>query len=140
MTISDSSEDNVLSIEDAKDEYLDTSNNQRHWGSMRFHALTVFFAAMGGLLLVFQTNSALSIPMSITLRSVGFLIVALFWLMDERIFKYWKACFDRCIELEKHLNFRQYTNAPSRGLVNSRLATRLLFILFLIFWFINLLV
>jgi len=132
------SEEKTVSLENNKVEYVDIGYNQRHWGNLRFHSLTVFIATTGGLFAISFQSSQLSNQMQLVLKIGAILITCVFWMLDERIFKYWINCVNRAAELDKLLGFQQWTNRPSRKGINSRFAIRLLFFIFLVFWVISL--
>ncbi len=124
-----------MSKGDPKDEYLDVSENIRHWENMRFAQLTVFIATMACLAgAIFQAIGSLTDMARIFLKVAGVLIVIIFWAMDERVVQYWKSYRRRATALEKELDFQQHSTAPPRRFITSRNAVRLFFMLLLVFW------
>jgi dipeptide/tripeptide permease len=124
-----------MSKDDLKDEYADVSQNIRHWQNMRFAQLTVFIAAMAGLMsAMFQTSGTSTDLARISLKVAGLVAVAIFWVMDERVVQYWRSYRHRAVELENELGFKQHSATPPRHLITAGNAVRLLFVLLLAFW------
>jgi hypothetical protein len=120
---------------DPKDEYLDVSENIRHWANIRQQQWTVFIAIIAALIaLLFQPSATLTSLARFAMKVAGMLIVIIFWVMDERVMKYWDSCRHRACVLEKELEFQQYLTTPSRGIITSKNAVRLLYFLVLVFW------
>ena len=118
-----------------KDEYLDASNNQRQFQSIRFAQLTVFLAITGVLLnLIFGASASPSPTRAILMKAGGLIITLLFWVQQERTMTYWTHFVRRAAELEEELGFKQYSTRPPSGLFSSFKAMRLFFILLTLFW------
>jgi hypothetical protein len=72
-----------------KDEYLEASNNQRHFQTARFAQLTVYLAIMGVLLnLLFGGSATTSATTRIVLQASGLIVTLLFWIRQERTMAY----------------------------------------------------
>jgi hypothetical protein len=114
-------------IGDLREEYLDVSNNMRHYANMRFAQLTLYFAFTAALVsAVFTANPPLGVGVRSALKASGVITAVVFAVMDHRACSYWHAHRRRAIELEKELGYRQYSR-QSRGLFfTATNATRLL--------------
>jgi hypothetical protein len=118
-----------------KDEYLEASNNQRHFQTARFAQLTVYLAIMGVLLnLLFGGSATTSATTRIVLQASGLIVTLLFWIRQERTMAYWYHFVTRAAELEKELGFKQFCTRPPAGILSSFKAMRLLFIILALFW------
>jgi hypothetical protein len=118
-----------------KDEYLDASNNQRQFQSMRFAQLTVFLAIIGVILnLLFSGGEALTPIRTLLLKAAGLIMTLLFWVQQERTMLWWNHFVRRAAELEEELGFKQYSNRPPAGALSSFKAMRLFFIILTLFW------
>jgi len=54
--------------------------------------------------------------------------------MEERACDYWHRFVGRAVDIEKELDFKQYTNRPTRRIFTATNAARLLYFLILLFW------
>ena len=118
-----------------KDEYLDASNNQRQFQSMRFAQLTVFLAIIGVILnLLFGGGEVLTPIRALLLKLGGLIMTLLFWVQQERTMLWWNHFVRRAAELEEELGFKQYTSRPPAGALSSFKAMRLFFIILTLFW------
>jgi hypothetical protein len=128
-----------------KAEYLDVSENIRHWQNLRFAQLTVFIIVTGAVTgAIFQGQTPPPAPIQLMLQFAGLIIVVIFWLFDERNVKYWLNFVRRAERLEKELGFEQYSPPHESGLfaasvephavLTVRNAIRLLFLVFFLFW------
>jgi hypothetical protein len=124
-----------MSKGEPKEEYLDTSENVRHWSNLRFAQLTVFIAITAGLTAtLFQAQTSLSSSIKIIIKIAGLLIVAVFWITEERTMMYWRHFIRRAAALEQELGFQQYSMRPREGIISSANAVRVLFVMLFIFW------
>jgi hypothetical protein len=129
----------TMPIGDPRDEYLDVSNNIRHFGTTRFAELTIYIALIAGMLNVtFGRFTPITPEVSIGLKITGLLITILFWTLQERTMKYWYAFMDRAVELEKELGFKQYSARPRPGIITGHNAVRSFFAIMFLFWSISL--
>lgn len=121
---------------EAKDEYRDVGENIRHWQNMRFTSMTVFLAAMVGLLAaLFQWSAGLADAARISVSIIGLAVVFVFWVQDERIVRYWQHFLARARALEKELGYQQYSTTPPRNRVlTSGNAIRFFYFMFFLFW------
>jgi hypothetical protein len=116
-------------------EYLDASNNIRHFQTVRFAQLTIIMAITAGLLNVLYIKpESLTIFTSASIKSAGLLISLLYWVLQERTMRYWNHFVKRAADLEKELGFGQYSQRPRAGLITSANAIRLFFLLLTLFW------
>ena len=124
-----------MSKGDPKDEYLDASNNQRQFMSLRFAQLTVFLAITGFLInLLLGGSPALTSLGTFLLKVSGILVTVLFWIHQERTMAFWNHFVRRAARLEKKLGFQQYSTRPESGWLSSFKAMRVFFFVVLLFW------
>jgi membrane associated rhomboid family serine protease len=124
---------------DLKDEYLDASDNIRHWNTLRFAELTIYIALMGALLNAIIGKSPPLPPLvSVPAKIAGLLVTILFFVLQERTMLYWYSFIARAAELEEELGYRQYRSRPPAGIVTGRNAMRLFFLIMALFWVISL--
>jgi dipeptide/tripeptide permease len=131
-----------MSLNDLKDEYLDVSENLRHYGNARFALMTLFLAITAGILsIVFEHNQSQYKPLAIiVLKVVGIISSVAFWTMEERASQYYRRFRQRAVELEKDLEFKQYTNCPKQGVFSATNAVRLIYYAAILFWIVSLFV
>ena len=124
-----------MTKDDLKAEYLDASENIRHWSNLRFAQLTVFIAITAGLTAaLFQAQTTLVMPIRLMIEVAGITVVVVFWITEERTMSYWRNFVQRAAALEEELGFQQYSTRPREGMITSANAVRLLFLLLLLFW------
>lgn len=118
-----------------KDEYVDVSNNLRHWNTLRFAELTVFIALTAGLLSALYIGKGGQLyEAGILLKSAGIGSTLVFLVLQERTMAWFHAFLRRSIELERQLGFHQYRDVPRVRVLTSRNAIRLLFLMILVLW------
>jgi hypothetical protein len=128
-------EDQTPATGNPRDEYLDASNNQRQFQTLRFAQLSVYLAIMGVLLNIIVKDASTTNQVARWLLQFGGLAVTLlFWIHQERTMAYWNHFVRRAAELEKELGFRQYSTRPPSGLLSSFKAMRVFFFLLALFW------
>jgi hypothetical protein len=124
---------------DLKDEYLDVSDNIRHWNTLRFAELTIYIALTGAMLNAITGNSPpLPTLVSAQAKIAGLAVTILFLVLQERTMLYWYSFIQRAAELEKELGFQQYSSRPPAGIITGRNAMRVFFLIMVLFWFISL--
>lgn len=125
---------------DAEKEFVQLSENIRHWERLRWMSMTVFIAIMfGALTALFKWDDGLSNTYQLFLKIVSFVLVFVFWVQDERIVAYWLSFRDRAIEVEKDNNIKVFTVTPERGLLSAGTAVRILYATFVVVWLLLLL-
>jgi hypothetical protein len=124
-----------MATNDLKDEYLDVSDNIRHWNTLRFAELTIYIALTGALLnTIIGKSPPLPPAVSIPAKIAGVLVTILFFVLQERTMLYWYNFVDRAAELEKELGFQQYSSRPRARIITGRNAMRLFFLFMVLFW------
>jgi hypothetical protein len=99
----------------ALDEYKIVSDNLRWYSNMRFAQLTLFVAITATLAnWVFSDKLSTLALLALFLKATGIIVSALFWYLEMRADDYWSHFMRRAVELEKRLNFKQYTDRPPR--------------------------
>ncbi|NOG93111.1 MAG: hypothetical protein HND42_07715 [Armatimonadetes bacterium] len=118
-----------------KDEYIDVSNNLRHWNTLRFAELTVFMALTAGLInAMYIGKGAQSFEAGLLLKCAGIFSTLAFFVLQERTMTWFHAFNRRAIELEKELGFRQYMDVPRVRVLSGQNSIRSLFMMILAFW------
>jgi hypothetical protein len=85
-----------------KDEYLDVSDNTRHWNTLRFAELTIYIALTGALLNAIIAKSPPLTPLvSAPAKIAGSVVTILFFVLQERTMLYRYSFIHRAAELEK---------------------------------------
>jgi len=124
---------------EARDEYLDVSNNIRHFQTIRFAQLTVLITISGALVTILHASRVeLGALVRTALEIVGLMLALFFWAMQERTMLYWKHFVGRACELETALGFRQYTARPRAGIASSSNAMRGIYAMLVLFWILSL--
>ena len=96
-----------MATSDLKDEYLDASDNIRHWNTLRFAELTIYIALTGALLnTIIGRSPPLPQAVSIPAKIAGVLVTILFFVLQERTMLYWYNFVERAADLEKELGFQ----------------------------------
>jgi hypothetical protein len=109
------------------DEYNDLSENMRHYASLRFAQLTLYFAFVAGLVTVlFLQTSPLPDSFRLVLKIIGFVGSVAFGVMEKRAADYWHHFCHRAIEIEDLLGYRQYASRPVAKLISATNAARVL--------------
>lgn len=120
---------------DPRQEYLDASNNVRHWTTLRFAQLTIYVALTAGLLnVLFAKGGPPPARTALAIEVAGLVTTLVYWLLQERTMLYWYGFVRRAAELEPGLGFKQYSQRPRAGLLSSANAVRALFAVMLLFW------
>lgn len=122
--------------EDRRAEYAEVNSNIRHYSSLRFAIITVFFAATGGVASVafniFQADEATMLKLAG--RVAGFLITALFlqyeWLVGSVLAHNRKVG----TALEIKMGLTQISKRSTKRVAVSHWFARILYAAFLIFW------
>jgi membrane associated rhomboid family serine protease len=124
-----------MKSEHLRDEYLDVSNNIRHFQTVRFAQLTIVMAITAGLLNVLYVKpDALSPFAEASIKVAGVLISILYWRLQERTMLYWYHFVNRAAELEEELGFGQYRHRPPAGILSGSNVMRMFFLVLVLFW------
>jgi hypothetical protein len=125
-------------VEGLKQQYTEVNNHIRHYSVLRFSIFTVFLAALGGLvsvsfkLLDFKYGNEIEIML--WGRIGGLLVTALFFFYELRI----QALIDNSLgvgrDIESLLGYKHLSKRPSWGKYRSHSATRLFFLILILFW------
>ena len=123
---------------DRRAEYVEVNSNIRHYSSLRFAIITVFFAATGGIASVafnlFGVDRTDVFVTKLATRVAGFLITLLFlqyeWLVGSVL------AHNRKIgsTLEELMNLSQIRNRSTKRVAVAHWFARGLYALFAIFW------
>jgi hypothetical protein len=126
---------NTYKTEFEKDEYLDLTENMRHWNTIRFGQMTVFMALMAGILSsLYQSSFVFPDFVRLALKTGGIIFTLIFWSLDYREMLYFRHFRTRAVELEEILGFRQFSRYPSAKIINSARLTGAMYFFVLVFW------
>lgn len=130
-----------MTKEDIRLEYVDVSNNLRHWNTLRFAELTVYIAITGAMMnVVLGRSTPLPWGFAVLVKAAGILTSVLFLILQERTMTWWYRFVERAAELEEELGFQQYRRRPTGHKITGRVAIRLWFIVIILFWILSFLV
>lgn len=125
-------------------EYTEVNANIRHYSNLRFAIFTVYFAILGGLIVI-AFNLIPSLEGDQTIRQLwaragGTLVTFFFLILERNCETYLQAYVDEALELEKYLGYNQMTERERRKnsgflkIIPARYATIAIYILLLVFW------
>ena len=122
-----------------KDEYDELMELIRYYGNIRFATLTLFAAAVAGLLAISYASSTAPPKNIKTLLGVGGLVAtAAFWIMELSALFVWIHCARRASKLEtEHLHFHILSTmrgAPRFYFLPTTYAVSGLYLASLLFW------
>lgn len=123
-------------IESLKHEYEDVTQNIRHYSNLRFVIFSVFFAVMGGIVVLAFSDSGVTQNTPEYAKVGGLLITLSFWAYEERAGQIFSHFRKVGIDLENKLAYRQISSMPSAKfpILEAKYTTRLFFALWTIFW------
>ncbi|MEJ5240079.1 MAG: hypothetical protein WHS87_02665 [Anaerolineales bacterium] len=114
-------------------EYAEVNQNFRHYSSLRFAILSVFFAIVGLLFSIAFGPINSTTYFSMLAKFGGLLITVVFFIFEHILNEYLRHFAKVAMELEELLGYRQFKSRPQFR-VQTRHATYGLYILLLIFW------
>jgi len=116
-------------------EYVDVSDNLRHYGNMRFAQMTLFVAITAGLGSAVINDLKASCQWLRAIVGVGGAIATvIFWVLEERAADYWHHYIRRALQLEETLGYAQYKGRPAQSYVTATNAVRVFYAVVLLFW------
>jgi hypothetical protein len=129
--------EDLVSPDDQRAEYIDASNNMRMCSTLRFAQLTLFLAGTAALLSVLFSKD--SVAPKQTLKIAGLVIVAVFFVFEERTTGFWQHYKDRAKVLEEKMGCWQYRLSANHPIpFRATWAARLLFFAAALFWSLSL--
>lgn len=124
-----------ISTSEVLQEYLDVSENMRHFGNMRFAQMSILIAITGGLIAVlFANDHKLEQGLALALKVGGLMVSAFYLIMETSNVEYWKHFHRLACELETTLRFRQHSTVKRPRTLNSRNSVRGLHFVIIGFW------
>lgn len=124
------------------DEYIDASNNMRHYGNHQVAIIAIFFTFNGVLAaILFDAVSRPQFFVDLGAKIILIFVNGLFWIKVESAIFMWDHFFRRALILEEQLGFEQYKTLPGYPKFKVRpakWAIRLLFVSTVLFWLIAL--
>lgn len=127
-------------------EYSEIAIGLRHYSSLRFAILTVFFALIGGLATIYfgeiksisQGNQFVLVATQIG----GLVVTYVFYVFERRLIGYMNYFAGRLKEMEVELGYRGYGHRPMvrNILLHTHTATQVIYISTAIFWMIALVI
>ena len=124
------------STESIRHEYDQTLQNLRHYSNLRFAVFSIFIAVIGGVGFVAFGKGQFDDGAVKAARAAGFLVVAVFWLYEERT-GLWLDHFRMvAVELDRMLGYSQMDTRsdPIRYLPGATALTRAFFLVILLLW------
>ncbi len=97
-------------------EYLDASENFRHYSNLRFAIFTIYLAVMAGLgSVAFKSDSSVPSYVLVVARIGGLLMTFAFWHYEEQAFQLLKHFHKQAKFLEGSLRYMQFKEMPECG-------------------------
>lgn len=94
-------------------EYLDCSNNMRHYGNHQVTLLAVLVAINGAVAtLVFGSDIRAGFYEDLGAKLFALGLSVLFAIKIQSALYMWTHCFKRAVKLEGEIEFEQYTSLP----------------------------
>ena len=117
-------------------EYNEVGQNIRHYQNLRFAILSVFIAMVAGVGLVAFGKGQFSEHAAVGARIAGVLLIAVFWLYEERQTEFLLHFRRAAVELERPLGYTQWTAMPIGGgrHISTKILWRLFFFLLALLW------
>ena len=124
------------SQESLRHEYTEAVQTIRHYANLRFAIFTIFFAVIAGVGIVAFGKDQFDSHAAMVARFAGFLVIAIFWVYEERVSRYFDHHVRVAVELERSLGYTQYATRPvmPRYLPDTRVVVRMFFFLFTLLW------
>jgi hypothetical protein len=123
-----------------KTEYVEVCANFRHYSSLRFGILTVYFAVLVILGAPILNFGLVTQPVVlISLKIIGLVITFVFWRYQETAMGHLAHYGDRAKEIEAILGYSNLSTRPTpkRWFARMSFATRLLYGTMMLFWLIT---
>ena len=124
------------SLEGLRHEYTEVAQNIRHHSNLRFAVFSIFFAVMAGVGIVAFGTEQFDAHAAMVASIAGFPVIAIFWVYEERVSRFFDHYTRVAIELERSLGYTQYTTRPAmpRYLPETRVVVRIFFFLLTLLW------
>ncbi|MFZ5902097.1 MAG: hypothetical protein ACOYZ8_00910 [Chloroflexota bacterium] len=122
---------------DLSQEYVDASQNYRHYSNLRFAIFTIYFAVIAGIIVIAFNNDNRFTPYAIQSAKIGGLLITLvFWNYQERASMMTTHFAKVAKELEHSLGYNQYSTRPKTyfPILEAKYITRILFTSLTVFW------
>jgi hypothetical protein len=114
---SDGVSQKLRSVEALRQQYTEVNNHLRHFGALRIASLTVYFAALGGLLSVafgfFEVKSGNPEAVKLCGRIGGLMITLVFFYNELRIHSLLNHSYKVGRQLESSLGYTHLSTIPS---------------------------
>jgi hypothetical protein len=124
-------------------EYLDCSNNMRHYSNHQAALITAFVTLNGAIAaLIFGTGTLSDFFQDFGAKVIALGISVLFGIKIQSAIMMWDHFFNRAVELEGGLGLKQYTTLPGYPtfpIRPAKWAIQILVVATLVFWFLSLL-
>jgi len=122
-------------------EYLDCSNNMRHYSNHQAVLITAFIALNGGIAaLVFGSETLGGHYYYLGAKLVAIAANILFSITIQNALNMWEHFFNRAITLEKKIEFEQYNSLPRYLKYRTRpakWAIQLSMVITILFWILS---
>ena len=125
-----------------KDEYSELCTNLRHYHKMQFAELTVFLGVTAALL---KFVYASDVPQNLILifKIMGSIVSFLFFIVDTSNMHVWDKFIKRASELEKSMNYKQYSSlleSPKFRIRPAKTAVSVFHLIVLAFWMMQIII
>ena len=116
------------SEESLRHEYTEVVQTIRHYSNLRFAAFSIFIAMMAGIGLVSFGKGQFGEHAAVIARIAGVLVIAIFWLYEERLTELYQYFMRAAAALERLLGYTQWTDRPiGKGHIPNRTVIMRLF-------------
>lgn len=124
------------SVDSLRHEYDQVAQSLRHYSNLRFVMFAISFVVIGVVAHVAFSKGGFDEGAMKVARAGGFLLVAMFWLYQERMSLWWDRYRRIAIELERQLGYSPSTTEhESLGFLPSiTLLSRVFYFLIFVFW------
>jgi hypothetical protein len=123
-------------VDSLRHEYEQVAQSLRHYSNLRFVMFAISFAVIGVVAHVAFSKGGFDEGAMKVARAGGFLLVAMFWLYQERMSLWWNHYRRAAMDLERQLGYNPSTTeaAPLGFLPSVTLLTRVFYFLIFVFW------
>lgn len=126
----------------ALEQYKEVKASRRHYSNLRFALFPVYFVVQFGLIQLALKKSTESLLFPELIMPVcGLLVTYVFWTIESRITLYYKDLEQIGNDLEEYLEFDQkvmVNYSKQTILSNTKLSIKVVYGIFLLYWFANL--
>jgi hypothetical protein len=127
--------------DELRHEHSELSSNVRHYGSLRFAMLTVYFAVLGGIISVafgfVEPKTPVSVKPAVIARCAGLFFTIIFFVLETAVDRILTQEVKRMKELERALGYKELASLPKSRFSRTKIAVWFLYIGVGIFWLVS---